>query len=188
MSSSTKYAVLGLVARRPTYGYALMQQLRRWSIDPTSVRSSSVYTALSRLEAEQLIEVRGPAAAKGTDRQPRMTYGATVEGQSRLEQWLATPPADYDELRLRIALARPSDLDHLISYALSAEREYIDRLQRLQAPAPDDRTETTPWEARCESILSQLDAVELAARARWLQDARVALEALRERAERRSGS
>lgn len=188
MSSSTKYAVLGLVARRPTYGYALMQQLRRWSLDPTTVRSSSVYTALSRLEDERLIEVRGPAAAKGTDRQPRMTYGATAEGQTRLDQWLTTKPADYDELRLRIALARPSDLDHLIGYALSAEREHLDRLQRLGAPTTDAQGERTPWESCCESILTALDSVELAARARWLQDARVALESLRERVDRRAGS
>lgn len=189
MSSSTKYAVLGLVARRPTYGYALMQQLRRWALDPSTVRSSSVYTALSRLEDEQLIEVRGPAAAKGTDRQPRMTYGATAAGEERLDRWLTTAPADYDELRLRIALARPADLDHLIAYALAAEREYLDRLQRFDAPKldPQSPSEVTAWEARCEAILVSLDTVELASRARWLQDARVALESLRERSGRRSG-
>ncbi len=188
MSSSTKYAVLGLVARRPTYGYALMQQLRRWSIDPSTVRSSSVYTALSRLEEERLIEVRGPAAAKGTDRQPRMTYGATAAGEDRLDQWLATVPATYDELRLRIALARPADLDHLIAYALSAERECLERLQRFDPVSFEAQAETTSWETLCGSILVSLDTVELASRARWLQDARVALESLRERAERRSGS
>lgn len=183
MSSSTKYAVLGLVARRPTYGYALMQQLRRWSIDPSTVRSSSVYTALSRLEDEQLIEVRGPAAAKGTDRQPRMTYGATAAGEERLDAWLATAPTDYEELRLRIALARPADIDHLIAYTLSAERECLERLQRYDAP-PSDNGSQSSWEVLCASILVSLDTIELASRARWLQDARVALESLRERGER----
>ncbi|MBF6620103.1 MAG: PadR family transcriptional regulator [Patulibacter sp.] len=175
------------MARRPTYGYALMQQLRRWSIDPATVRSSSVYTALSRLEDEELIEVRGPAAAKGTDRQPRMTYGATPAGEERLDAWLATTPGSYDELRLRIALARPADVDHLIAYALSAERECLERLQRYDAPALDPGAPRS-WEALCGSILVQLDTIELASRARWLQDARVELEALRGRAERRSGS
>ncbi len=88
--SGKKYAVLGLLSRRPTYGYALMQQLRRWAIDPTAVRTSSVYTALSRLEDDLLIEPRGPAAASGTDRQPRITYGTTAAGEARLEKWLAT--------------------------------------------------------------------------------------------------
>jgi DNA-binding PadR family transcriptional regulator len=179
LSAPTKYAVLGLVARRPTYGYALMQQLRRWSIDPTSVRSSSVYTALSRLEDEQLIEVRGPSASTGTDRQPRLTYGATDAGQQRLDEWLSTAPASYDELRLRIALARPSDLPALIGFVVAAEEECLQRLQAIEAPAIAELTSRlAPWEALCGAILGTLDTGELAGRVKWLQDARVALESM----------
>ncbi len=121
MSASTRYAVLGLVARRPTYGYALLQQLRRWSVEPSAVRSSSVYTALTRLEQDALIEPLGPSNAAGTDRQPRLTYGATPAGEERFAQWLATPPSSYDDLRLRIALARPQDLPTVIGFVIAAE-------------------------------------------------------------------
>lgn len=163
-----------------------MQQLRRWSLDPSTVRSSSVYTALSRLEDERLIEVRGPAAARGTDRQPRMTYGATAAGEARLDEWLTSPPAGDEELRLRIALARPADVDHLIAYALAAEAECLRRLQQPEPPPLGGTTELSPWEALCGSLLTSLDAIELAGRVRWLQDVRVALETLRARADRRS--
>lgn len=187
VSAPTKYAVLGLVARRPTYGYALMQQLRRWSIDPTTVRTSSVYTALSRLEAEQLIESRGPAPANGSERQPRTIYGATATGQELLDEWMGSRPVSYDELRLRIALARPHDLTTLIGFVLIAERECLERLQEIEAPPIEALTRQAPWEALCGAILGTLDSGELAGRAKWLQDARVALESMRDHPARRRG-
>lgn len=180
MSASTRYAVLGLVARRPSYGYALLQQLRRWSIEPEGVRSSSVYTALTRLEQDSLIEPLGPAAAAGTDRQPRLTYGATAAGQERFAQWLATAPASYDDLRLRIALARPEDLPMVINYVIAAEEAALQRLQQLDV-SPFDALTSRPasWEAVSGAILGTLDSAELAGRVKWLQDVRVALESLR---------
>lgn len=186
MSASTRLTVLGLVARRPTYGYALMQQLRRWSVDPTAVRSSSVYSALSRLEQEELIEPRGPALAAGTDRQPRLTYGATPAGEERLEAWLGSPPASYDDLRMRIALGRPQDLETLIGFVIAAEQECLGRLQELEVQSLAELcARQAPWEALCGAILGTLDAGELTARAKWLQDARVALEAMRDHPARR---
>jgi DNA-binding PadR family transcriptional regulator len=187
VSVPTRYAILGLVARRPTYGYALMQQLRRWAIDPTTVRTSSVYTALSRLEADRLIEPRGPAAASGTDRQPRLTYGATAAGEECLNRWLESRPASYDELRLRIALARPQDLTTLIGFVVAAEQECLDRLQAIDAPPIGALTGQAPWEALCGAILGTLDTGELAGRAKWLQDARVALESMRDHPARQRG-
>lgn len=179
MSVSTRYAVLGLVARRPTYGYALLQQLRRWSVDPSSVRSSSVYTALTRLEQDALIEPLGPATASGTDRQPRLTYGATAAGEARFAQWLTTPPSSYEDLRLRIALARPRDLPVLLGFVMTAEEASLQRLQELDVvPIESLTARLAPWEAVTGAIISTLDAAELAGRAKWLQEVRVALESL----------
>lgn len=180
MSVPTKYALLGLIARRPTYGYALMQQLRRWTVDPTTVRTSSVYTALSRLEREQLIEARGSAPGTDAERRPRITYGATPAGEARLDRWFASRPASHEELRVRIALARPQDLDTLIGFVITAEQECLRLMQELDVPALDAASvQRQPWEALCGAILGALDTTELATRSRWLQDARVALESIR---------
>ena len=179
MSASTRYAVLGLVARRPTYGYALLQQLRRWAIDPSQVRSSSVYTALTRLEQDALIEPLGPATASGTDRQPRLTYGATAAGEERFAQWLTTTPGSYEDLRLRIALARPRDLPVLLRFVIAAEEASLQRLQQLDAvPIESLTARLAPWEAVSGAIIATLDAAELSGRAKWLQEVRVALESL----------
>jgi DNA-binding PadR family transcriptional regulator len=181
MSASTRYAVLGLVVRRSTYGYALLQQLRRWSVDPDLVRSSSVYTALTRLEQDALIEPLGPAAARGTERQPRLTYGATAAGEERFAEWLSTTPASYEDLRLRIALARPRDLPVLIGFIVAAEEACLARLCQLDVPPIESLTaRLAPWEAVAGAILGTLDAAELAGRAKWLQEVRTALESLRE--------
>ncbi|MES1193985.1 MAG: PadR family transcriptional regulator [Solirubrobacterales bacterium] len=181
MSASTRYAVLGLVARRPSYGYALLQQLRRWSVEPEAVRSSSVYTALTRLEQDALIEPLGPSATSGTDRQPRVTYSATPAGEQRFAEWLATPPSSYDDLRLRIVLARPTDLPVLIGFVIAAEEACLQRLQQLEAPPIASLTSRlAPWEAVAGAILGTLDTAELAGRAKWLQEVRVTLESLRD--------
>ena len=181
MSASTRYAVLGLVARRPTYGYALLQQLRRWSVEPAAVRSSSVYTALTRLEQDALIEPLGPSAISGTDRQPRVTYGATPAGEQRFAEWLTTAPSSYDDLRLRIALARPADLPVLTGFVATAEEACLQRLQELDAPPIASLTSRlAPWEAVTGAILGTLDTAELAGRAKWLQEVRVTLESLRD--------
>lgn len=181
MSASTRYAVLGLVARRPTYGYALLQQLRRWSVEPSAVRSSSVYTALTRLEQDALIEPLERAATNGTDRQPRVTYGATPAGEQRFAEWLTTPPSSYDDLRLRIALARPQDLPVLIGFVVAAEETCLQRLQELEPPPIASLTSRqAPWEAVTGAILGTLDTAELVGRAKWLQEIRMTLESLRD--------
>ncbi len=157
-----------------------MQQLRNWAIDPSTVRTSSVYTALTRLERERLIEQRGSAPATASERQPRITYAATPAGEARLDRWFESKPASYEELRIRIALARPQDIDTLIHFVITAERECLDLMQDLEVPSLDAATvQRQPWEALCGAILGSLDTTELAARSRWLQDARGALEAIR---------
>lgn len=158
-----------------------MQQLRRWAVDPSTVRTSSVYTALTRLERERLIEQLGSAPATSSERQPRITYGATAAGEARLDRWYASKPASYEELRIRIALARPQDIDTLIGFVTVAEQECLQLMQDLDVPAIDATSvQRQPWEALCGAILGSLDTTELAARSRWLQDARGALEAIRD--------
>lgn len=184
MSSLTKFAVLGLTARRPTYGYAALRQLRQWSITG-DVQRSSVYNALTRLHIDGLIQPRdepGPSAA--AERQQRTLYVATADGDSRLDSWFATPPATFDELRLRIVLARARDLEHLMPFVLAAEEECLTRLEELDS-VDIQRLTTEPSgrsarpESMQEALLGSMTAIELDGRLRSLQTARVTLEALR---------
>jgi DNA-binding PadR family transcriptional regulator len=172
-------AVLGLLAREPSHGYALWQKLQSWSADPDSIQSSSVYMALKRLADAGVIEVVGPAPAHGSGERPRYTFGLTAAGRDRLEQWLAQAPSSTEELRLRIALAQPvDDLSALIEWVVAALAE---TQQRLGA-APGDRrriADLDPWDAASAMALSALEFRELSARAQWLAEAHAQLQALR---------
>lgn len=183
MSLPTRKAVLGLIARRPTYGYAVLLQLRRWAQHPQTIRTSAVYTALSRLEADQLIECRGTDEAPDAAGPSRVFYRVTDAGQADLDAWLGSAPQSYEELRLRIALARPRDLPLLIRSMSAAEQACLAQLRDRDGSIPPGvASRALPWEALCGTLLGTLDVGELAGRAKWLQDARVALESLHDQA------
>ncbi len=184
MSSLTKFAVLGLVARRPTYGYAVLRQLQRWSVSEDDVQRSSVYAALGRLHHGGLIQLRDDRALDGAERPQRTVYVATAEGDDRLESWFATPPASFDELRLRIVLARAQDLERLMRWVTVAEEECLARLEELggmdiQRLMAEPSGRSTPAEALQEALLGSMTSIELDGRLRSLQSARVTLETLR---------
>jgi DNA-binding PadR family transcriptional regulator len=172
-------AVLGLLAKEPSHGYALWQTLRSWSADPESIQSSSVYMALKRLSDAGAIEVVGQAPAHGSGERPRFTFGLTESGRDRLARWLAQPPSSTEQLRLRIALAQPlDDLGVLADWVAAALAE---TQQRLGA-APADPRHVAPvdaWAAANAIALSALGFRELSARAQWLAEAHAQLQTLR---------
>lgn len=180
MSESTRYAVLGLVARRPTHGYALVEQIRRWPLDPALVPTgSSIYKALRRLSAEQLIVPLDSVADREPDRLGRMTYGATVEGEQRFQAWLRRPPATYEDLCMRVGTARREDVPVLIELVSTAERACITRLQGLRMPEVESLiARGAPWEVVSSVLLGRTEAAEVAGRSKVLRDLRRTLEAL----------
>jgi DNA-binding PadR family transcriptional regulator len=177
-----RHTTLGLISREPAHGYVLVRQLQRWALDPGSVRTTTVYTALSRLERDGLIEpVPGSAPSPGN--QQRIVYRTTPDGEEALDEWLATAPTSYDELRVRVAVARRQDLPRLIEYISAEEQSCLDRLRELDGPPIAAlAARNAPWDALCGAILGTLDTGELAGRVKWLQDARGALEAFRDAA------
>ncbi|HMJ34993.1 MAG TPA: PadR family transcriptional regulator [Baekduia sp.] len=168
-------AVLGLLAREPSHGYALWQTLQSWSADPESVQSSSVYMALKRLSDAGAIEVIGPAPTHGSGERPRFTFGLTEVGRDRVDKWLAHPPASTEELRLRIALAQPlDDLSALIEWVVAA----LAQTQKRLGSSPADRRHIDAWDAASAMALSALEFRELSARAQWLAEAHAQLQTL----------
>jgi len=180
MSESTRYAVLGLIARQPTYGYALVEQIRRWPLDPALVPTgSSIYKALRRLSYEQLIQPLDADLAAGAERSGRTTYGATPEGQQRFEAWLRRPPTTYEDLCMRIGAARHQDLPLLIAFVADAERACMDRLQGAHMPEAESlAARGAQWPVVSAVLLGKLEVAEAAGRAKILRDLRQTLEAL----------
>jgi DNA-binding PadR family transcriptional regulator len=83
MYSPFKWALLGIVVERPSYGYELARRLERLYGDMLhGSYDSRVYKALDTLAERKLIEATGveSTVAVGTDRQPKRHYQATALG------------------------------------------------------------------------------------------------------------
>jgi DNA-binding PadR family transcriptional regulator len=180
VSESTRYAVLGLVARRPTYGYALVEQLGHGPLEESLVPTHrSIYKMLRALKEEQLIELLDSEHDREPDGPSRRRYGVTPEGERRLEAWLRSRPETFTDLRLRVAAARQQDLPLLIDVVRDAEHACLARLQELRAPDVASLSHRGgSWEAVSAALLSSIEVSEVAGRSKLLRDLRRELEAL----------
>jgi DNA-binding PadR family transcriptional regulator len=102
--SLTEWAVLALVAERPTHGFAIARELapdgdlgQIWT-----VRRPIVYRAMAQLEEQGLIE---PLGAEPGDRGPvRTRMGTTRSGKAAVDRWLGTPSRHVRDLRTQLLL------------------------------------------------------------------------------------
>lgn len=78
--------VLRLLARRPMYGYELVQELTKRSDGVLELGQSTLYPLLYNLEAQGLIESAWEEADSGRQRK---YYQPTAKGRERLTQTLS---------------------------------------------------------------------------------------------------
>jgi DNA-binding PadR family transcriptional regulator len=182
VSESTRYAVLGLVARRPTYGYALVEQLRHWPLSEGLVPPPrSIYKALRSLSDEQLIEPQDAAIDREPDGPSRRRFGVTAEGERRYEEWLRRPPATFGELCLRIGTARRKDLPALLEAVILAEHQCLAAYRELRSPEVETLAANgASWDAVLAALLATIEYREVAARSMLLRDLRRVLDDLRD--------
>jgi DNA-binding PadR family transcriptional regulator len=182
VSESTRYTVLGLVARRPTYGYALAELLSRWPLsDGLAPPRRSIYKALRSLSEEHLIEPQDSAIDREPDGPSRRRYGATPEGERRFEEWLERPSQTFAELCLRIGTARRKDVPVLIDIVRQAEHQLLARHRELRTPEVETLiSQGASWELVAAALLAKIEYSEIAARSAVLRDLRRALEDVRD--------
>jgi PadR family transcriptional regulator AphA len=105
---SLRYAVLGLLARRPSTGYELTQMFDRSLRTSWHARHSQIYPELAKLESADLVEVVGRGARRSK------TYGITAAGRAELRRWLVEAEPDRsqrNESGLRLFLTPLLDAD-----------------------------------------------------------------------------
>jgi DNA-binding PadR family transcriptional regulator len=182
VSESTRYTVLGLVVRRPTYGYALAELLSQWPLpEGHAPPARSIYKALRSLNDEHLIEQQASALDNEPDGPSRQRYGATPEGERRFEEWLARPSQTFSELCLRIGAARRTDVPVLIDIVQQAERQLLARHRDLRTPEVETLiAKGASWESVVAALLAKIEYSEIAARSAVLRDLRRALEDVRD--------
>jgi len=104
VSVSVRCGLLALLERADMHGYQLRTAFEQTVGETWPLNIGQVYTTLSRLERDGLVEVVDRAGEPG-----RIVYRLTEGGRAELDRWFRTPivPTDRprDELAVKIALA-----------------------------------------------------------------------------------
>jgi len=169
---STKHMVLGLVVERPSYGYALQQQITtRFGF--LHLARSAVYKTLQRLEEDGLIEPAGHKRVKPVDgSDQRLLYRATDEGVSEFKRWMAAPSERgvfRDEFHAKLTLATPADLPELLETAeaqLAACAADLAALTRPSVAAASDAE--TAWADAARILVDDFKVQWLEGTVDWL--------------------
>lgn len=182
---STKHVVLGLMIKRPSYGYGLQQQIAD-RLGFLGLAESAVYKNLERLEQDGWVEEAGERRAGRTRRGvPRVLYRATPEGVDQFRRWMSEP-ADRsvlrDELQAKLALSDPGDLPRLLETAEAQQRECLAELATLtRPPLATAAGAEVSWDVVARMMVDDFKARWLESLVDWLD---AICEVMQERVER----
>src|SRR3989442_13387821 len=88
-ANTSRYAILGVLSRRPMSGYDVKKLIDRSIAHFWSESYGQIYPILNRLAAEGLAERRRERQRRKPDRHG---YSLTSKGPAELLRWLALPP------------------------------------------------------------------------------------------------
>jgi DNA-binding PadR family transcriptional regulator len=159
---SIRHGLLTLLAEGPSYGYQLRSRLEARTGGTWPLNIGQVYTTLSRLQRDQLVEAAGDGDSGQT------TYRITGAGRRAVAEWFASPveraaPA-RDELAIKLALAVGSpmaDVRQVVQVQRVATMRSMQELTRLKARADADAD--LAWLLVLDALIFQAEA-----EVRWL--------------------
>jgi DNA-binding PadR family transcriptional regulator len=100
---SVRNALLALLEQGPRYGYQLRAEFEHRTGGTWPLNVGQVYTTLSRLERDGLIE------GQGTDDEGHVMYAVTPAGRDEVVSWFTSPVSrtqpPREELAIKLALA-----------------------------------------------------------------------------------
>jgi DNA-binding PadR family transcriptional regulator len=181
MGSDTRYAILGLLARKPSHGYELATRFNALFAPGREINKGHVYELL------QTLRRMGWAECPPTHQEGRETkiHRITQAGDRALTEWHATQctgmQPQREALYLKLALARQQDAPHLLENIAHQEQTCIDLLRRYTKdiqPVPEAADE---WETLARETINEAMTVRLHGDLDWLSKARKRIERLLER-------
>ncbi len=178
---SIRQAMLAILEQGPMYGYQLRAEFEQRTGETWPLNIGQVYTTLTRLERDGLVEVVGHGGADesdraeaeaGSDRQ-HVSYRATEAGRSEVSEWFATPvprsqpPRDELAIKLAIAVTLPGvDVGTIIqrqrSATMASLQDYT-RLKRTGRAATPQEPADLAWSLVLDSLVFDAEA-----EVRWL--------------------
>jgi len=166
---SVRYGLLALLERGTMYGYQLRVAFEESTGGTWPLNIGQVYTTLSRLERDGLVE-----ALPENDGGQR-PYQITGSGRADLAEWFATPvsradrPRDELAIKLALALTTPGvDVRAVVQTQRTATVRTLQEYTRLKArsDAPGDLS----WRLVLDAMLFQAEA-----EVRWLDHCEASL-------------
>jgi len=156
-------SLLALLAEQPAHGYGLKSAFEERTAGTWSLNVGQVYTTLTRLERDGLVEPT-PAAADGQ----KQTWRITEAGREVLGSWLDEPvaadPPPRDELVLKVLLATATESIDVVPILHAQRVASLERLQRLtRMKAKADPKDELAWTLLLDALV--LDAQ---AQVKWL--------------------
>jgi DNA-binding PadR family transcriptional regulator len=174
--------LLALLAESPSYGYQLRARLEARTGGTWPLNIGQVYTTLSRLQRDGLVEATDPDSDAETG-SGQATYRITEAGRRSVVEWFGSPversaPA-RDELAIKLALAVSSpmaEVRQVVQVQRTATMRSLQELTRLKARADADAD--LAWLLVLDALIFQAEA-----EVRWLDhcETRVARAASRPR-------
>jgi DNA-binding PadR family transcriptional regulator len=161
---SVRQGLLALLEQGPMYGYQLRAEFEARTGATWPLNVGQVYTTLSRLERDGLVE------AAGADPEGHVYYRVTERGRAEVAAWFATPvsrtspPRDELAIKLAMAVTVPGvDVRAVVQAQRSATIRAMQDYTRLKARAGTEDPHELAW-------LLVLDSLVFAAEAeiRWL--------------------
>jgi DNA-binding PadR family transcriptional regulator len=160
---SVRYGLLALLGREPMHGYQLRTEFERSTGLTWPLNIGQVYTTLSRLNRDGLVEETDLAEEPG-----KVVYRITDAGRVELTTWFATPvaPADHprDELAIKVALALHTpgvDVPAVLQAQRTATLRKLRELTRLKTKADDSSDDA--WQLVLDLMIFRTES-----EARWL--------------------
>ncbi|TDO54423.1 PadR family transcriptional regulator [Kribbella sp. VKM Ac-2527] len=160
---ATAELVLGLLHNGPAHGYDVKRGHDAWFPDSRPLAFGQVYTTLSRLERDGLVEVVDRGSEGGPE---RTVYALTPQGREHLAHWLAEPiqPAlgAVDEM-VRKVVATIRTGEDASAFLARQRSSHLRRIRELKAVESD--SDSSSW------LVRDYMALHLDADLRWLDNA-----------------
>jgi DNA-binding PadR family transcriptional regulator len=130
--STLRYALLGLLARKPLSGYDLKKRMEERVGFFWSARHSQIYPELARLEREGMVTHK---VVEQSDRPDKKVYEATSAGLAALKEWVTAPvnprPA-RDELVLKAYSLWLAEPEEALALFREQERRHEEQLRQYE--------------------------------------------------------
>ena len=157
-----RYALLGLLARQPSHGYDLKNEIEHALGGNWEINFGQIYTTLNRLERDGLVSE--PDGAK--DARGKRIYAITSTGRAELEVWLdqpiENPPQLRDEFIVKLIIRHLAGYGDTQTAILRQRNAYLQQLRSLTALASQKEND------HFVALLIEGAILHLQANLRWL--------------------